>query len=269
MNISLRDVGFVYPSGVNALHGISLEIASGERVAIVGQNGSGKTTLAKHLNALLRPTQGVVHIGDWDTREHSTAQMARRVGFLFQNPDEQIFKNRVADEVAFGPQQLRLSSTEIESRVAAALERTGLTAQRDAHPYELQPSERKWVALASVLAMDTPILVLDEPTTGQDERGMARLGALIASLAREGKTIVTITHDLDFVAENFGRVMVMGQGKVLNNGEAHRVLADANLLAQTAVDPPQITRLGLALGFPQSVLTVDEFLRIKSSRFAC
>ena len=262
MNISVRDLTFTYPSGMAALHDVSLDISSGERVAVVGQNGSGKTTLAKHLNALLRPTRGQVLIGDWNTREHSTAQFARRVGFLFQNPDEQIFKNRVADEIAFGPRKLGLEPSEIEARVTSALERTGLAAQRNAHPYEVLPSERKWVALASVLAMDAPILVLDEPTTGQDARGIARLSALVNDLARQGKTVVTITHDLDFVAENFDRVIVMGQGRVLLDGDAHHVLAQSDLLAQTSVEPPQITRLGLALRLPETTLTVDEFLRL-------
>jgi energy-coupling factor transport system ATP-binding protein len=262
MKISIRDLHFVYPRGVEALRGISLEIESGERVAIIGQNGSGKTTLAKQLDALLRPTRGEVWIDDWDTRSKTTAQLARRVGFLFQNPDQQIFKSRVADEVAFGPSRMNLDPAEIEARVESALERAGLAALRDVHPYELQPSERRWVALAAVLAMDTSILILDEPTTGQDAYGIARLGTLIESCRCEGKTIIILSHDIDFVAENCDRVIVMGQGRVLLDGEPHHVLAQGERMAETLVEPPQITRLALALGMQETALSIDEFLKI-------
>jgi energy-coupling factor transport system ATP-binding protein len=263
MNIAIRDLSFIYPNGLNALTDITLEIGGGERVALIGQNGSGKTTLAKHLIGLLRPSNGHVRIGNWDTRTHSAAQMARRVGFLFQNSDNQIFKSSVTDEIAYGPRQLALTPPERQARIASALERTGLAAERDAHPYELHPAKRKWVALASVLAMDTEILVLDEPTPGQDARGTERLGALIASLAREGKTVLTITHDLDFVAENFERVVALGQGRLLRDGSAHSVLGDADLLAQTSVLPPQITRLGAALELPKTTITIDEFIGLR------
>lgn len=259
MNISIRDLRFAYPSGADVLRGISLEIRGGERVAIIGQNGSGKTTLAKHLNGLLRPARGEVIIGDWNTRERTVAQMARRVGFLFQNPDEQIFKNRVADEIAFGPQHLGFTQIEIESSVTSALERTGLVAQRDAHPYELLPSQRKWVALASVLIMDTPILVLDEPTTGQDARGLARLGALVDDLSHQGKTIIAISHDMDWCAEHCERVVVMNQGRIEADDEKRHIFPQVDLLAKTFVEPPQITRLGAALELPP-VMTIDEFL---------
>jgi energy-coupling factor transport system ATP-binding protein len=260
VKISIRDLHFTYPNGVEALRGVSLDITSGERVAIIGQNGSGKTTLAKHLNALLRPTRGDVIVGDWNTRTRTAAQMARRVGLVIQNPDEQIFKSRVADEIAFGPHNLGHALPEVERRVAAALERTGLAGVRDTHPYELLPVQRKWVALASVLALETPILVLDEPTTGQDARGLARLGALVEEMACAGRTIVLVTHDIDFCAEHFERVVVMGQGRVMLDGAKDQVLSRSELLAQTFVEPPQITRLGLGLDLPGPVMTVEEFL---------
>ena len=263
MNISMRDVHYTYPSGMEALRGITLDIGPGERVAIVGQNGSGKTTLAKHLNGLLRPAGGEVLIGDWNTRAHSAAQMARRVGYVFQNPTEQIFRNRVADEVAFGPQNLKLAPGETGARVAAALARTGLGDYGDAHPYELLPAQRKWVALASVLAMNPDVFVLDEPTTGQDARGLARLGALVDALAREGKTVVTIAHDVDFIAEHFARVVALWQGRIVADGDKHEVFAQSGVLAQTFVEPPQMTRLGMALGLAQTATTVDELLEAR------
>ena len=154
MSISINNVVFAYPNGVRALRRISLSISPGERVAIIGQNGSGKTTLAKHLNGLLRPTAGSVTVGGWNTRERTVAQMARRVGFVFQNPSEQIFKSRVADEVAFGPHNLKLEPAVVAERVQGALEQTGLAGVHDSHPYDLLMAQRKWVAIASVLAMD-------------------------------------------------------------------------------------------------------------------
>ncbi|MGB8648790.1 MAG: ABC transporter ATP-binding protein [Anaerolineae bacterium] len=260
MDLSIHDLHFSYPTGVEALRGVSLAIRGGERVAIIGQNGSGKTTLVKHLNGLLRPTRGEVSVGGWDTRTHTVAQLARRVGFLFQNPDEQIFKNVVAAEAAFGPRNLKLSESEVQARVTAALERAGLANVSGEHPYELLPSQRKWVAIASVLAMDPPVLVLDEPTTGQDARGLARLGALVRDLAGEGRTVVMVSHDVDFCAEHFERVVVMMSGQVLADGPTRDILPQAELLAQTYVEPPQITRLALELGLATPITTVEEFL---------
>ncbi len=268
MDLSIRDVHFTYPNGVAALRGVSLELSTGERVAIIGENGSGKTTLAKQFNALLRPTRGEVRIGDWDTRTRSVAQMARRVGFLFQNADDQIFERQVRSEVAFGPRNLRLTAAEIDARVNEALARTGLAELRDVNPYDLLPIQRKWLALASVLALDTPIVVLDEPTTGQDARGLERLGALVEELSRAGKTVVAITHDMDFCAEHFQRVIVMKEGQVLIDGETHQVLPRAELLAETFVEPPQITRLGAALGWASPVLNVEEFMTAARERMS-
>jgi energy-coupling factor transport system ATP-binding protein len=265
MNISIRDVHFGYDAAQTVLRGIAIEIHRGERVALIGQNGSGKTTLVKHLNGLVRPTRGEVIVGDWNTRAHSVAQMARRVGLVFQNPEEQIFKNRVADEIAFGLANLGLTRDEIAQRVDAVLTRTALTACRDAHPYELLASQRRWVALASILALDTPILILDEPTTGQDAAGLTRLGALVNELTREGKTIIAITHDMDWCAEHFDRVIVLKQGRVLVDGDPHQIFAQTDLLAETFIEPPQITRLGMALGFSETVLTVDEFLQMQKN----
>ncbi len=260
MDISIRNLEFIYPNGVIALRGISLDIPAGQRVVLIGQNGSGKTTLAKHLNGLLRPSRGDVEVGGWNTRTHTVAQMARRVGFLFQNPDDQIFKSRVSDEVAFSLRIFGFGEDEIATRVEAALARVDLGGEGNTHPYELLPAQRKWVALASLLAVDPPVLVLDEPTTGQDAHGLARLGALIDDLARAGKTVLAITHDMDFCAEHFDRVVVLKEGRVLVEGDAARVLPRRDLLAETAVEPPQITRLGLALDLPRAVMTVEEFV---------
>ncbi len=260
MNIRIENLSFRYPNGVLALSGVSLEIAPGEQVAIIGQNGAGKTTLVKHLNGLLLPTEGRVLIGDWDTRQYPVAKLARRVGYVFQNPDEQLFTKTVADEIAFGPRNLGYSNERIQTLVEDALQLTQLQEMHTMNPYDLSPTWRKMVAVASILAMDTPILIFDEPTTGQDAASVERLATIIAEMKRRGKTVLTITHDIDFCAENFERVIVMGGGKVLLDGAAREVLGQEEILAQTYVDPPQITRLGLRLGLAEIVCTPQEFL---------
>ena len=260
MNIQISDLNFTYPTGVLALSGISLNIESGEQVAIVGQNGSGKTTLVKHLNGLLLPTSGRILIGDWDTQEHSVAKLARRVGYVFQNPDEQLFSKNVGTEVAFGPKNLGYKGEQVQALVEDALTMTELSDKTEANPYDLSATWRKMVALASVIAMDTDIVIFDEPTTGQDAVNVARIANVIKALRERGKTVITITHDIDFCAENFERVIALSQGKVLLDGKANDVLGQEEILATTYVDPPQLTRLGKRLGFKRTVRNQDEFL---------
>ncbi len=260
MRIEIRDLNFTYPTGVEALRGISLTIESGEQVAIVGQNGAGKTTLVKHLNGLLQPTSGTVHVGDWNTKEHSVAKMARRVGYVFQNPDEQLFSKNVGTEVAFGPRNLGMSAEQAERQIKDALTMAELSDKTETNPYDLSPTWRKMVALASVIAMDTNIVIFDEPTTGQDAASSARIANVIKVLRERGKTVITITHDIDFCAENFERVIAMSQGQILLDGKANDVLGQDEILATTYVDPPQLTRLGKKLGFKQTVRNEEEFL---------
>ncbi|NOZ71121.1 MAG: ABC transporter ATP-binding protein [Chloroflexi bacterium] len=260
MKIEIKDLHFTYPGDVHALNNINLTIESGEQVAIVGQNGAGKTTLVKHLNGLLLPTSGSVHIGDWNTKEHPVAKLASRVGYVFQNPDEQLFTKNVHDEVSFGPKNLGYPPDKVETLVNDALALTELSDKRDMNPYDLSATWRKLVALASIIAMDTPIIVFDEPTTGQDAANIARIAHVIASLRQRGKTVITITHDIDFCAENFERIIALGGGKVLLDGAANEVLGQEDILAQTYVEPPQLTRLGLRLGLPVIVRNEAEFL---------
>lgn len=262
MKIEIRDLHFTYPAGVEALRGISLTIESGEQVAIVGQNGAGKTTLVKHLNGLLLPTSGEVRIGGWNTKNQSVAKLARRVGYVFQNPDEQLFSKSVGTEVAFGPRNLKLDGEQVQSLVKDALAMTELTDKTETNPYDLSPTWRKMVALASVISMDTDIVVFDEPTTGQDALNITRIANVIRTLRQRGKTVITITHDIDFCAENFDRVVALSQGKVLLDGYANDVLGQEEILATTYVDPPQLTRLGKRLGFEKTVRTQDEFLTV-------
>ena len=260
MRIAIADLHFTYPANVEAVRGVSLTIESGEQVAIVGQNGAGKTTLVKHFNGLLRPTSGQVWIGDWDTTKYTVAKLASRVGYVFQNPDEQLFSKTVGAEVAFGPKNLGFNGDQIEALVKDALSLTELSDKTETNPYDLSPTWRKMVALASIISMNTDIIIFDEPTTGQDAVNVARIANVIAELRKRGKTVITITHDIDFCAENFERVIAMFQGKILLDGKASEVLGQEEILATTYVDPPQLTRLGKRLGFKNTVRNQEEFL---------
>ncbi|HYN68901.1 MAG TPA: ABC transporter ATP-binding protein [Candidatus Eisenbacteria bacterium] len=239
----------VYPGGVRAVDGVDLEIRAGERVAIIGQNGSGKTSLVLHWNGLLRPTEGLVLIDGADAAERRVAQLARTVGIEFQDPDRQIFAGRCRTEVAFGARNAGLRGGALEAAVDGALEAVGLTDAADTNPYDLGYSRRKLLALAGILAMGTPVVVLDEPTTGQDARGVARIQQVVADLADAGRTVVTISHDMRFVAETFDRVVVMGTGKVLLDGTSAQVFAEAAwpTLHSTFLEPPVASRVGARL----------------------
>ena len=261
MRIEVQDLHFTYPGEINALQGINLAFEQGEKISIVGQNGSGKTTLVKHFNGLLQPTQGTVRIGDWDTKDHSVAELASRVGYLFQNPDEQLFNSDVKSELSFGPKNLGYEPARIEGLVEDAIQLAGLDQYRETNPYDLSPTWRKLVALGSIIAMDSQIVIFDEPTTGQDAQSVARIAKIVGEFHDRGKTIITISHDMDFCAENFERIVAMSEGKILLDGPVLDVIAQDEILASTFVDPPQLTRLGKSLGLPETARDRDTFLR--------
>ena len=249
--LRVEDLVHVYADGgVRALDGVSLAIPPGDRVALVGQNGSGKTTLVRHLNGLLRPTEGTVLVGGADAAERTVAQLAAVVGLVFQDPDRQVFAGSVRAEVEFGPRNLGRSGAALAAAVDAALEATGLQGDERTNPYDLGQSRRKLLALASVLAMQTPVLVLDEPTTGQDVRGVERVSSVIEACAAEGRTVITISHDMRFVAETFDRVIVMRAGRVLLDGTPSEVFAAdrADELRSTYLEPPLASVIGDRLG---------------------
>jgi energy-coupling factor transport system ATP-binding protein len=250
VTIEIDDLVHVYPEGTRALDGLQLHVATGETVAIVGQNGSGKSTLVRHLNGLLRPTGGTVQIGARDIASERVARIAATVGLVFQDPDRQIFAGRVRTEVAFGPRNLGLRGAELDRRVTEALDMVGLAGTDEENPYDLGYSRRKLLSIASVLAMRTPIVVLDEPTTGQDLRGVARVRSVVAAIAAEGRTVIAISHDMRFVAETFRRVVVMRAGKIVLDGTPAQVFAEANwpALAETYLEPPLAARVGARLG---------------------
>jgi energy-coupling factor transport system ATP-binding protein len=248
--IEIEDLVHVYESGTRAVDGVSLRIEPGERVAIVGQNGSGKSTLVRHLNGLQRPTSGRVLVDGRDAAGRRVADLARTVGLAFQDPDRQIFAGRVRNEVAFGPKNLGWTDAEVTTAVGEALVATGLDGDADTNPYDLGYSRRKLLALASILAMRTPVLVLDEPTTGQDARGVARVETIVRAQTAEGRTVIAISHDMRFVAEVFERVVVMRAGKVVLDGPPAGVFAEEawETLASTFLEPPLAARVGARLG---------------------
>jgi len=250
VSLEVRGVTYRYAGGVEALRGVDLVIEPGEAVAIVGQNGSGKTTLAKHLDGLLRPDVGTVAVDDRDIASLPVHEAARTVGFVFQNPDDQLFNRSVEREVAFGPRNLGLTGPDARELVERALQLADLLAVRTTNPYDLGLSTRKLVALASVLAMEPPVLVLDEPTTGQDGPGVSRIGAIVDAYQGTGRTVVAITHDMEFAARHFGRIVVMRAGQVVADGTPLDIFSPERsaLLASTGLEPPVAARLGARLG---------------------
>lgn len=260
MNIIVDEVTFRYPPDVVALRGVSLKVNTGEMLALLGENGAGKTTLAKHLNGLLRPESGRVKVGDWDTRERTPAELARRVGYAFQNPDDQLFERTVEREVGFGPKNLGLGTHDVERRVERTLDLLGLTEVREVHPYDLHASQRKLVSLAATLAMSPEIVILDEPTTGQDGNGLQRLHAVLQHLEQSGMTVLAISHDVDFCAEHFDRSVLMADGEILADGPTAQVLREKDALDRAAVSPPQLFRLAEGLGIDAYPRSAEEFL---------
>lgn len=260
MNITVTDLHFTYPSGVEALKGVGIAIRTGSSVAILGENGAGKTTLVKHFNGLLRPTRGAVTVGEWDTREHTVAQIASRVGYVFQNPDDQLFERKVLAEVMFGPKNLGRSPEQARADALEALTRVGLAGDTDRHPYDLHLSQRKLLALAAILAMRTPVIVLDEPTTGQDARGVEYIAGIVEQLKAEGRTVIAISHDVDFCAEHFERAVLMAGGQILADGPAGDTFARAEELRRADVEAPQLVRLANALHLKAAPLRVDDFV---------
>jgi energy-coupling factor transporter ATP-binding protein EcfA2 len=251
-------VEFTYDSGTPALLGVSLQVAAGEFVALIGQNGSGKTTLAKHLNGLLRPSRGRVLLHGADVSTLPLNHVAGDVGYVFQNPDHQIFAPAVYDEVAFGPRNLGFPAGEITERVGAALDAVGLAGLEHEDPFLLSKGHRQRLAVASLLALRPRLLILDEPTTGLDYREQRRMMDLLAQLHREGMAILMITHSPWVVAEYAQRGVLMRDGRVLFDGPLSALFAEEALLASAHFRAPDITRLGRRFGF--TPLSVEEFV---------
>jgi energy-coupling factor transport system ATP-binding protein len=263
--INVKDVRFAYPNGVEALKGISLKIEDGEFVAIMGQNGAGKTTLVKQFNGLLKPSSGKVLVDEKDTTQTSVAKLASDVGFVFQNPDHQLFSETVEEEIAFALKNFGFAEDIVEKRITWALNLLSLAEYRKTSPFMLSGGERKRVALASVLAWDPKILILDEPTIGQDYEQKEKLRQFILQMKTQKKTIVIVTHDVEFVAECNPRVLLMNDGLILADGEAGNILTDPVMTERASIVPPQIAQIFLelpSLDLPKNVIDVYDAQRI-------
>jgi energy-coupling factor transport system ATP-binding protein len=259
--IVVEDAHFSYPSKVEALKGVSLTINDGEFIAIMGQNGAGKSTLVKHFNGLLKPTSGSVRVDGVETTKSSVAALSRNVGFVFQNPDNQLFSETVEDEIAFALKNFGIEQEAIEKRVTWALNLLSLDQYRKTSPFLLSGGERKRVALASVLAWDPQMLILDEPTIGQDHEQKEKLRQFIMQMQTQKKTVVTVTHDVEFVAECNPRVVLMKEGKIVADGVGKEILTDPALLEMSSIVLPQIAQIFTKLsplGFPKDIIDIYE-----------
>ena len=260
MRIEIDELVHAYPSGEQALRGVNLTLDGDEPVAIIGQNGAGKTTLVKHFNGILRPTAGRVLIDGVSIGDRSTAQWSSEVGYVFQNPDDQLFLDTVRKELAFGPERMGINPQDIERRVERVAALVGLGKKLDMHPFDLSAAEKKFCTIGAVLTMEPKAVVFDEPTCGQDLRGNRRLARIIAALRDQGVLCVTISHDMKFVTEHFSRVIVMCQGQVLMDGSAEQVFSDSSTLRQAFVTPPPIARVAGQAGLKSTVFTVPAFM---------
>jgi energy-coupling factor transport system ATP-binding protein len=256
--VELNNVSFTYPTGVSAVDGVTLSIAAGESVAIIGQNGAGKSTTAKLMNGLLRPTTGRLSVDGVDTRTRTTAQVSRLVGYVFQNPDDQIFNNTVRKEIEYGLKRMGLTADEIDRRVSTAATMTGMAHVLDDNPYDLPLSIRKFVTIASVIATDCKVLILDEPTAGQDRAGLKRIADIIRVLSRQGKAVLTITHDMEFVAANFARIVVMANRRIVAQGSASEIFYDQTSMNEARLNPPAIAELASLLGLQEVGLDIEK-----------
>ncbi len=262
--ILVKDLHFSYKDSEEILRGISLEFDE-RSTAIIGQNGAGKTTFVKLLKALLRPVSGNILINSINTKDTTAAKLAKHIGLVFQNPNDQIFKNKVIDEVMFGPLNIGMDKDKASINCEYALKEVGLFDKLNENPYDLGLSERKLISIASILAMDTDIIIFDEPTIAQDYLGKEKIKKIIRKLRAQGKLVITIIHDMDFVAETFERTIVFNDGSVLLDGNTREVYSHADILRKAYLEPPHVTQLCQKLGFEDTFLTVEEFIEYKKS----
>lgn len=231
MKIELKNMKHVYPTGDEALKGINLVIEGTEPVAIIGQNGAGKTTIVKHFNGILRPTSGEVLINGEDINNRSTAKWSKEVGYVFQNPDDQLFLESVRKEFEFGPKQIGMPEDEIQKRIEWVAELVGLKDKLDMHPFDLTSTEKKFCTIGAIIMMDPKAVIFDEPTCGQDVAGNIRLREIIRQLKEDGKLCITISHDMKFVVEFNIFVDPEAAYKVFHSG-IHVKMSGLNLTRQ-------------------------------------
>lgn len=245
--IEFVDVTFIHQNGVVALRDINLKITDSQTVAIVGENGAGKTTLVKHLIGLLKPTKGSVMVDGEDTRRKTTAELSRKVGIAFQNPDHQLFSESVEEEIKFAMRNFGFPDDLIEKRLNWALNFFGLEEYRKSSPLTLSGGEKKRLTLACILSWDPNVIVLDEPTVGQDAIQKEKLIEIIKMLRSLGKTIIIVSHDIEFIWPLQPRLVVMSNGRIIADGDAPKIMLDHERLKAARIMQPQLVKLYMLL----------------------
>ncbi|MCL6572291.1 MAG: ATP-binding cassette domain-containing protein [Bacillus sp. (in: Bacteria)] len=260
--IKVSSLSFSYNKKTPVLSGINL-MFDRRSTAIIGQNGAGKTTFVKLLKGLLKPDEGEILIQNMDIKNSTAAELAKTIGLVFQNPNDQIFKRNVLEEVMFGPLNIKMDKLKAKENAIQALKMVELDDKLVMNPHDLSLSEKKLLCIASVVAMDTDIIILDEPTIAQDNKGKEKIRQIIQVLKDRNKLVMTIIHDMDFVAENFERTIVFAEGKVLLDGDTRHVFSQKDMLKEAFVEAPGITQLAQRLGFKDTILTIEEFIKMK------
>lgn len=241
--VRFEDVDYSHPNGTIALREINFQVKSAELLAILGSNGAGKTTLVRHINGLLKPTHGTVKVFGQNTRQQTSAQLSRRVGIVFQNPNNQLFAQSVRKEIQFALKNFGYSERTIEEKVTWALGTFSLSEYAERPPMELSGGEKKRLCIALVLAWDPDILILDEPTVGQDSEQKEKLTQTIQLLLSQKKAVILVTHDIEFVWPLQPRVIVMSNGEIVADGTSQQVLTDESITSEGSILPPQLVDL--------------------------
>jgi energy-coupling factor transport system ATP-binding protein len=256
--IEAKDLWYRYNQGSDwALRGVSLNIVRGEFIGLIGENGAGKTTLAKHLNGLLKPNRGFVKVLGMDTKRTPTSKIARHVGYVFQNPDSQIFAATIYEEIASGLKKLGYSNEEIAERIEYALKAVDLKKPLTISPHILSFGERHRLAIATILAIKPDVIILDEPFAGIDYRRSLQMLQILRKLVEEGHSIVLIAHDLQLIGEVADRVIVMKQGSIIRDGDVEEILGDIGFLEENGYTPLQVTVVGIRTGLGRYVRVGD------------
>jgi energy-coupling factor transport system ATP-binding protein len=258
--IVIDNASYSYDGVNRAIERVNLHIDAIQSVAISGPNGAGKSTLVKMIMGLLRPSEGSIRLFGEDISRVSTAQIARKVGFVFQNPRMQIFHRTVLSEITFAPRRSGIPVEEIPALVTKALIATGLAGKEESHPYDLNPAERRLLAIASALAMDPQILILDEPSAGMDHASLDQVIGVIEMCQAEGKTVIMVTHDIDLAARCTNRLVVIHRGKIVADGDIHQLFTQSELVGSELLEATAIHQLARACNLPGSLLTVKEMV---------
>lgn len=262
--IEVNGLTYCYSDGTKALENINIDFYNGEFIAFIGQNGCGKTTFSKCLNGILKPTEGKILVNGLDTSlPKINRELVKNIGYVFQNPDHQLFNNNVYDEIAYAPRNLRLNENEVRERVLTASKIAGVDEGLfKEHPFFLVKGLRQRIAIASILSLKPKVIIVDEPTTGQDYKQSIEVMEFLRMLNEEwGHTIIIVTHEMDIVAQYAKRVVVMNDGRVLTDGTVKEVFSTPELLEKANVKPPQITRLAQSLnkyGFKNNIISCEE-----------